>query len=115
MNKVEDLNVGDKVIVGGYYTHTRIRQVEKVTKKYIVVEGNKFSKEFGWIDGCSSYTSDHIRPASEEDIKRVEEEVKKRDIANYLGNTRFINLSYETLVTIRDIVEKEIGNSATEQ
>ena len=79
MSELENLKVGDKVIVGGVYIHNRISQVERVTKKYIVVEGNKFSKEFGWIDGCSSYTSDHIRPASEEDIKRVEEETEKRN------------------------------------
>lgn len=76
MKELENLKVGDKVIVGGAYSYCRISQVEKVTKKHIVVEGNKFSKEFGWIDGCSSYTSDHIRPATKEDIKRVEEEVK---------------------------------------
>lgn len=115
MNKVEDLNVGDKVIVGGAFIYDRISQVEKVTKKHIIVEGSKYSKVFDWIVGCSSYSSNYIRPATEDDIKRVEEEVKKRDIANYLGNTRFINLSYETLVAIRDIVEKEIGNSAKEQ
>ena len=80
-----------------------------------MVEGNKFSKEFGWIDGCSSYTSDHIRPATEEDIRRVEEEEEKRGIIKWLGNTRFEKLSYETLVAIRDIVEKEIGNSAEKQ
>ena len=61
MKELEDLKVGDNVIVGGAYSYCRIRQVEKVTKKHIVVEGNKFSKEFGWIDGCSSYTSDNIR------------------------------------------------------
>ena len=77
MKELEDLKVGDKVIVGGAYSYCRIRQVEKVNKKHIVVEGNKFSKEFGWIDGCSSYTSDHIRPATEEDIRRVEEETEK--------------------------------------
>lgn len=115
MKELEDLKVGDKVIVGGAFIYDRIRQVEKVTKKHIIVEGSKYSKTFGWVVGRSSYTSDYIRPATEDDIKRVEEEVKKRDIANYLGNTRFINLSYETLVAIHDIVEKEIGNSATRQ
>ena len=114
MSELEDLKVGDKVIVGGYYTNIRIRQVEKVTKKHIVVEGNKFSKEFGWIDGCSSYTSDHIRPATEEDIRRVKEDEEKRGIIKWLENTIFEKLSYETLVAIRDIVEKEIGNSAEE-
>ena len=115
MKELEDLKVGDKVIVGGTFIYNRISQVEKVTKKHIIVEGSKYSKAFGLVVGCSSYTSNHIRPATEEDIKRVEEEVKKRDIANYLGNTRFINLSYETLVAIRDIVEKEIGNGAAKQ
>ena len=115
MSELENLKVGDKVIVGGVYIHNRISQVERVTKKYIVVEGNKFSKEFGWIDGCSSYTSDHIRPASEEDIKRVEEETEKRNIVNYLTKIHFKELSYEALVAIRDIVEKEIGNSVAKQ
>ena len=115
MKELENLKVGDKVIVGGAYSYCRIRQVEKVTKKHIVVEGNKFSKEFGWIDGCSSYTSDHIRPASEEDIRRVEEETEKRNIVNYLTKIHFKELSYEALVAIRDIVEKEIGNGAAKQ
>ena len=115
MKGLENLKVGDKVIVGGAFIYNRIAQVEKVTKKHIIVESTKYSKTFGWIVGCSSYSSTYIRPATEDDIKRVEEEVKKRDIANYLGNTRFINLSYETLVAIRDMVEKEIGNSAVKQ
>ena len=115
MKGLENLKVGDKVIVGGAFIYNRIAQVEKVTKKHIVVEGNKFSKEFGWIDGCSSYTSDHIRPASEEDIRRVKEETEKRNIVKYLTKIHFEELSYETLVAIRDMVEKEIGNSAVKQ
>ena len=109
MSELEDLKVGDKVIVGGAYSYCRIRQVEKVTKKHIVVEGNKFSKEFGWIDGCSSYTSDHIRPATEEDIRRVKEDEEKRGIIKWLENTIFEKLSYETLVAIRDIIMNDIG------
>lgn len=115
MKELEDLKVGYKVVVSGAYIYDRISQVEKVTKEHIIVESTKYSKTFGWVVGCSSYSSNHIRPATEDDIKRVGEEVKKRDVANYLGNTRFINLSYETLVAIRDMVEKEIGNSTTEQ
>ena len=109
MSELENLKVGDKVIVGGAYSYCRIRQVEKVTKKHVVVEGNKFSKEFGWIDGCSSYTSDHIRPATEEDIRRVKEDEEKRGIIKWLENTIFEKLSYETLVAIRDIIMNDIG------
>ena len=115
MSELEDLKVGDKVIVGGTYINDRISQVEKVTKKHIIVEGLKYNRTYGWVAGLSSSLSNHIKPATEEDIRRVEGEVKKRDIANYLENTRFINLSYKTLVAIRDIVEKEISNSAAKQ
>ena len=114
MKELEDLKVGDKVIVGGTFIYNRISQVEKVTKKHIIVEGSKYSKAFGWVVGCSSYTSNHIRPATEEDIKRVEEETEKRGIVKWLRNIRLEKFSYETLVAIRDMVEKEIGNSAKE-
>ena len=115
MSKLEDLKVGDKVIVGGVYIHNRISQVERVTKKYIIVESVKYSKAFGWVAGCSSYSANHIRHATEEDIRRVEEETEKRNIVNYLTKIHFKELSYEALVAIRDIVEKEIGNSAAKQ
>ena len=115
MSKLEDLKVGDKVIVGGVYIHNRISQVERVTKKYIVVESVKYSKAFGWVAGCSSYSANHIRPASEEDIRRVEEETEKRNIVNNKKKNHFEKFSFATLVAIRDIVEKEIGNSAEKQ
>ena len=115
MSELENLKVGDKVIVGGVYIHNRISQVERVTKKYIVVESVKYNKTFGWVAGCSSYSANHIRPASEEDIRRVEEETEKRNIVNYLTKIHFKELSYEALVAIRDMVEKEIGNSAVKQ
>ena len=115
MKGLEDLKVGDKVIVSGLYCHDRVIQVERVTKKYIVVESVKYSKAFGWVAGCSSYSANHIRPASEEDIRRVKEETEKRNIVKYLTKIHFEELSFATLVAIRDMVEKEIGNSAAKQ
>ena len=98
MSELENLKVGAKVIVGSVYIHNRISQVERVTKKYIVIESVKYSKAFGWVAGCSSSSANHIRPASEEDIRRVEEETEKRNIVNYLTKIHFKELSYETLV-----------------
>lgn len=112
MKGLEDLKVGDKVIVVGAYIHNRISQVEKVTKKHIIVEGSKYSKAFGYVVGCNNYSSNHIRPASEGDVRRIEEESKKRNIVTYLTKTQFEKLSLATLVAIRDIIEMEIGNSA---
>lgn len=42
MDGLENLKVGDKVIVGGAYIDSRICTVEKVTKKFIFVEGTKY-------------------------------------------------------------------------
>ena len=114
MSELEDLKVGDKVIVSGLYRYERISQVERVTKKYIFVESVKFSKAFGRLSWCRSSLA-HIKPATEEDIKRVEEETEKRNIVNYLTIANFEKLSYETLVAIRDIVEKEIGKQTTKE
>lgn len=114
MEELENLKVGDKVIVSGLYCHDRVIQVERVTNKYIFVESVKFSKAFGRLSWCRT-SSAHIKPATEEDIRRVEEETEKRNIVNYLTKIHFKELSYETLVAIRNIVEKEIGNSAAEQ
>ena len=112
MKGLEDLKKGDKVIVGGLYCHDRVSQVERVTNKYIFVESVKYSKAFGRLSCCRS-SPVHIKPATEEDIKRVEEETEKRNIVNYLTIAHFEKLSFTTLVTIRDIVEKEIGKQTT--
>ena len=112
MKELEDLKVGDKVIVSGLYRYDRISQVERVTKKYIFVESVKFSKAFGRLSWCRS-SSAHIKPATEKDVRRIEEETEKRDIVNYLTIARFEKLSFTTLVAIRDIVEKEIGKLTT--
>lgn len=109
------LKKGDKVIVGGAYINDRISQVEKVTKKHIIVEGLKYNRTYGWVAGLSSSSSNHIKPATEEDIRRVEEETEKRNILNYLTKIHFKELSYEALVAIRDIVEKEIGKLTTKE
>ena len=114
MKELENLKVGDKVIVSGLYRYERISQVERVTKKYIFVESVKFSKAFGRLSWCRSSLA-NIKPATEEDIKRREEETEKRNIVNYLTIANFEKLSYETLVAIRDIVEKEIGKQTTKE
>ena len=78
MKELEDLKVGDKVIVSGFYRYDRISQVERVTNKYIFAESVKFSKAFGRLSWCRT-SSAHMKPATEEDIRRVEEETEKRN------------------------------------
>ena len=109
MDGLENLKVGDKVIVGGAYINSRVCTVERVTQRFIFVRGAKYSRTFGWEIGISGYSSNHIRPATDEDIKRVEEETEKRKIIRYITDTK--RLSLKTLTAIRDLIEKELGDS----
>ena len=67
MNKVEDLNVGDKVLimVNG---HEKLCTVERVTKIYIYANGIRFNRKMGWATGPNDGS---IRPATEKDIIRL--------------------------------------------
>ena len=67
MNKVEDLNVGDKVLimVNG---HEKLCTVERVTKIYIYANGIRFRRISGWATGSNT---GFIRPAADKDIIRL--------------------------------------------
>ena len=67
MNKVEDLNVGDKVLimVNG---HEKLCTVERVTKIYIYANGIRFRRTTGWATGSNMGL---ISPATEKDIIRL--------------------------------------------
>lgn len=67
MNKIEDLNVGDKVLIR-VDEHEKICTVERVTKIYIYANGIRFNRRMGWATGSNI---GFIRPATEKDIIRL--------------------------------------------
>ena len=115
MNELENLKVGDKVIVEGAYINSRIRTVEKVTKRFIFVGGAKYSRIFGWEIGISGYSSNHIRPATDEDIERINKDREKRELIKHLNGVVCYNLPLKSLTHIWDVVKKEIGDIAAKQ
>ena len=67
MNKVEDLNVGDKVFIR-INENEKLCIVERVTKIYIYANGIRFRRISGWATGSNT---GFIRPATEKDIIRL--------------------------------------------
>ena len=67
MNKIEDLNVGDKVLIR-VDEHEKICTVERVTKIYIYANGIRFHRISGWATGQNI---GFIRPATDKDIIRL--------------------------------------------
>ena len=73
MSKVEDLKVGDKVLVG-VNEHEKLCTVERVTKIYIYANRIRFNRRMGWATGSNR---GFIRPATEKDIIRLGNSAKE--------------------------------------
>ena len=73
MSKLEELKVGDEVVVtvGGIKPctvgGTKLCTVERVTKMYITAGGIRFNRRQGWATGANNGS---IRPATEKDIQK---------------------------------------------
>ena len=67
MSRVENLNVGDKVLIR-VNGNEKLCAVERVTKIYIYTNGIRFNRKMGWATGPNDGS---IRPATEKDIIRL--------------------------------------------
>lgn len=113
MNKLENIEVGDLMIVRGSFTCGEcLREVERVTKSQIVVDKRRYWKKDGRLVGGGDWYYGFIKPALEKDIERLNKVKQKNELLAYIRKVAWGNLSLESLQTICDVVKKEIGNSA---
>lgn len=109
MSEFKNLKVGDKVIVSKRYFGERVNSVTRITNHQILVCGIPYWKENGKEVGGPSY----LLIATEERIKQTEDRKKAKDLCAFLNMTRWEDLSLESLTTIVDCVNNEIGNRTT--
>lgn len=111
MNELENMKVGDLVIVSGSYAYDYcLRKVERVTKSQIVVDKHRYWKKDGRLVGGGAWCYGYIKPALEKDIERINKERQKDKLMTYLKGVAWYKLSLESLQAICDVVKKEIGN-----
>lgn len=116
MNELENVKVGDFVVLIGSYAHDGcLRKVERVTKSQIIVNKRRYRKNDGRIVGGGGWSYCYIRPATENDIERINKVRHKNKLLAFIKNVTWYNLSLESLQTIYDVVKKEIGDSAAKQ
>lgn len=65
MDDLKNLKVGDEVIVS-INKEKKICPIERVTQKFIIVNGIRFSRKYGWATGENVGV---IIPATKENIK----------------------------------------------
>lgn len=113
MNELENVKVGDFVVLRGSYAHDDcLRKVERVTKSQIIVNKRRYRKNDGRIVGGGGWSYCYIRPATENDIERINKVRHKNKLLAFIRKADLDNLSLESLQTICDVMKKEISNSS---
>lgn len=110
MNELENLKVGDVVIVSGVFAD-KLSKVIRVTKAQILVDNCHYRKKDGRLIGGSDWHYGRIKPATDEDIERIKKTERKNELMAYLKGVAWYKLPPESLKTICDVVKKEIDNS----
>ena len=111
MNKLRNLKIGDKVIVGKGGSSDRIAKVGFVSDTQIQVNGLRYNILDGRLVGAEEGEKDRIIPVTDKEIKRVRRNERKLELIRKVNNTNWYGLSIKTLNTIIEIVDKELqGN-----
>lgn len=111
MNKLRNLKIGDKVIVGKGGSSDRIAEVGFVSDTQIQVNGLRYNILDGRFVGAEEGEKDRIMPATDKEIKRVGRNERKLELIRKVNNTNWYGLSIKTLNTIIEIANKELqGN-----
>ena len=106
MKNLEDIKVGDKVILYRKFQNRTVCKVDRLTKNFIIVEGRKFRKKDGFEAGdCGIYVSS-IGRATEQMIAEIEEEHKRDAIIEYIRNFRLSTLPTDVLEKVYELIKK---------
>lgn len=106
MNKLEGINVGDKVIV--YLSYSKnIRTVKRLTKTLVVLDnGSRYKKEDGYLYGARGFYVPHIEKATPKLIDEVNEENKRRNFISKLSTYPWNRLTTDKLEKVYELINK---------
>lgn len=106
MENLEDIKVGDKVILYRKFQNNVVSEVERLTKNYVIVDGRKFRKKDGFEPGNVGFYSSSISRATEEMIAKVEEENMRDLLISKISHYPFSKLSTEELEEVYKLINK---------
>lgn len=90
-----DLKKGDMVIFRGKYT-TAITKIDRVTKTMFVTKYGKFNKQ-GRLIGATVWNATYIGKGSEEEIKKIKDQMIYNKKINFLTNIKWKDYSVDKL------------------
>lgn len=106
MENLEDIKVGERLVMSRLWYDPQVVTVEKVTKATFTANGIVFNKNTGSQRGAhDSYSYWHVSRAAEERLAQIEMESATKRYAAYLKNFDYSKLPLETLKKIYDLTK----------
>lgn len=110
MKKLEDLQVGDEVVID-YATYKSVGVVIRTTKLYVEVRAGystqMYSKKDGRPKGCSGYNTCRILVATDELKAEAEDFARRTKYQNVIRACNMGSLSTDKLEQIYNIIKSE--------
>lgn len=101
--KLEELEVGDKVIASSYHVK-RIATIERVTKTQLVVGKSRFNRKSGYLCGDHSWDSTSLKVATQQDVVEITRQRNVEHLCNLKPET-LKHLSDDEINCILDILK----------
>lgn len=102
MNELENVKVGDKLLVRNYFEE-KIETVVKVTKTLAITQYHKFHIKDGFSQPRNSWRFTYAKPATPEDIKR---NIREKNIQT-CRDTNYDKLTDSQLERIVNIINNK--------
>lgn len=107
---LEDLVVGDKVLVHNGSFNDTIETITKITNTQIVVKDNRYNKTDGHKRGANPWFNYSISIPTQEDIDRIAEQDRRSRILYTINKFYFASLSTDNLEIIYKMIKESKEN-----
>lgn len=107
MSSLENVTVGDKLVVFYPYDVKRIETVERISSTLVITKNHRFIKKSGKAQGCDSWSYVFAKLATFEDVEKISREAKRKNILRRCENIKFNTLSDSQLEQILEIANKK--------
>lgn len=107
MSKLEELKVGDLVIVGRGYASDVVAKIDRVTKSQLIVNNRNFWKKNGRVVGGDPWCCDRIIIATEENLCNLKRLKRMKELIAYLRDVSWSKYPLESLELFVEVLKAE--------
>jgi hypothetical protein len=108
MNSLDNVKVGDKLLVLFPHDVKGIETVDRITTTLVITKHHRFIKKSGKAQGSDSWSYTYAKLATPEDAEKISREVKRKNLIRKCENINFNTLSDFQLEKILEIANNHV-------